>query len=251
MALICAMPVYVDGQLVGVAGSGGLIDNIRELVQSTTIGESGYAFLVNSTADNMNVIANANKNEDSEINRYQENLFQTDNEKLISVLEKIGQRQSGIDQITLDGKEAYLAYSPLDTVNWSMVTVIELDDSSIITPINTLQENINAITRQTNGDMNTKIMLIAALFFIIVFAVTILIIVLSNQFAKRLVKPIQILTQGAERISGGDLDLQIHVESNDETAMLGEAFNRMTENLKEYIQNLAGLRRKRSASVRS
>lgn len=42
-ALICAMPVYVDGRLVGVAGSGGLIKNIYEMVQSTSIGKGGYA----------------------------------------------------------------------------------------------------------------------------------------------------------------------------------------------------------------
>ena len=80
IALICSMPVYVDGELVGVAGSGGLIENIQEMVQSTSIGESGYAFLLNTNS--MNVIANANPDEDSEINRFRDNLLDTGNEEL-------------------------------------------------------------------------------------------------------------------------------------------------------------------------
>lgn len=239
VALICAMPVYVDGKLIGVAGSGGLIDNIRELVQSTTIGNSGYAFLINNK--NMNIIANANKDAESEINKFGENLLDTDNESLKAVLTKIGGRGTGVEQVSLDGKECYLAYCPLKTVSWSMVTVIGLDDSSITNPINSLRTNINDITKNTNNDMNAKILLIAGIFLLIVLAAVTLVIFLSNKFAGRLVQPIYTLTDGAGRISGGDLDFHIEVDSNDETALLGEAFNKMTSSLKEYIKNLSSV----------
>ena len=126
VALICSMPVYVDGKLVGVAGSGGLIENIQEMVQSTSIGESGYAFLLNTSS--MNVIANANPDEDSEINRFRDNLLDAGNEELTAVMEKIREGESGITQVTLDGKESYLAYSPLTTTSWVVVTVIGLNE---------------------------------------------------------------------------------------------------------------------------
>lgn len=156
-ALICVMPVYVNERLVGVAGSGGLIDNIRELVQSTSIGDSGYAFLLN-TSDNsrMNVIANSNSDQDSEINQYRDNLLESGNQQLAAVLEKISQKESSIEQLTLDGKPSYIAFSPLSTADWTMVTVIELNDTSIVEPIENLQENIDQITRQTMQDMNGK-----------------------------------------------------------------------------------------------
>jgi sigma-B regulation protein RsbU (phosphoserine phosphatase) len=237
IALICSMPVYVDGELVGVAGSGGLIENIQEMVQSTSIGESGYAFLLNTNS--MNVIANANPDEDSEINRFRDNLLDTGNEELTAVMEKIREGESGITQAALDGKESYLAYSPLTTTSWVVVTVIGLDDASIVTPINDLQENISAITRRTTKDINEKIRLMAGLFVVIASVITVVIIFLSNKFARRLTQPIYTLTEGAGQISGGNLDYRIEVQSDDETALLGEAFNHMTDSLKDYIRNLS------------
>ncbi len=237
VALICSMPVYVDGKLVGVAGSGGLIENIQEMVQSTSIGESGYAFLLNTSS--MNVIANANPDEDSEINRFRDNLLDAGNEELTAVMEKIREGESGITQVTLDGKESYLAYSPLTTTSWVVVTVIGLNDASIVTHINDLQENISAITQQTIEDINVKIRLMAGLFVVIALVITVVIIFLSNKFARRLTQPIYTLTEGAGQISGGNLDYRIEVEADDETALLGEAFNHMTDSLKDYIENLS------------
>ncbi len=237
VALICAMPVYVDGKLIGVAGSGGLIENIQKMVRNTTIGESGYAFLVNT--DGMNVIANANSSQDSEINRFQENLLETGNDGLTAVMEKIGKGESGISQVALDGRESYLAYSPLESTSWAVVTVIGLDDASIMAHINDLQENIDAITQETNRDIDGKILLMAVLFLLIALAITGVIILLSNKFAERLTQPIYVLTQGAGEISSGNLDYCIHLESDDETALLGQAFNHMTDSLKEYIENLS------------
>lgn len=237
IALICSMPVYVDGRLVGVAGSGGLIENIQKMVQGTTIGESGYAFLMNT--EGMNVIANANPDKESEINRFQDNLMETGNEELTIVMNKIADGESGISRVELDGTESYLAYSPLTSTHWTMVTVIGLDDASIVTHINDLRENISAVTKRTTQDINEKILLMAVLFAGIALVITIVVVYLSNKFAKRLTQPIYTLTEGAGQISGGNLDYRIQLDSDDETALLGEAFNHMTDSLKEYIQNLS------------
>lgn len=236
-ALICAMPVYVDGKLIGVAGSGGLISNIYEMVQNTSIGKKGYAFLFHTRS--MKLIANGNTDETSELNRFSENLLDTGNKELTDVLEKISNGASGISQLTLDGKESYLAYSTLTTTDWAVVTVIGLDDESIVEHINELQENISVITTDTIDGINSKIALMVKIFLIITLIVTATIIFLSNKFARRLTQPLEILTKGVEKISGGSLDYRIELKSNDETALLGNAFNSMTDSLKDYIQNLS------------
>lgn len=236
-ALICAMPVYVDGEFIGVAGSGGLISNIYEMVQNTNIGKNGYAFLFHTGS--MKLIANGNPDEDSELNRFRENLLDTGNKELTNVLETIRSGASGISQLTLDGKKSYLAYCALTTADWAVVTVIGLDDESIVGHINALQENIRVITTDTIDSINLKIELMVKIFLIITLMVTIAIIFLSNKFAIRLTQPLDILTEGVEKISGGNLDYRIALKSNDETALLGNAFNSMTDSLKNYIQNLS------------
>lgn len=240
LSLICAMPVYVDGELVGVAGSGGDINNIRELVQGTTIGETGYAVLVNTAVEGrLNIIASADTDETSELNSCHDDLFKTDNAELLAVLEKIADKQSGIEQIMLDGAECYIAYSPMSVTEWTMVTVIEVDDASISGPIEALRENADSITAETITAMSGKLGIIALFFLLVAVVVTALVIAASYKFSHRLAQPLALLTDGAKRISGGDLDFNIEVRSGDEAEELGDAFNHMTASLKEYIENLS------------
>jgi putative methionine-R-sulfoxide reductase with GAF domain len=78
----------------------------------------------------------------------------------------------------------------------------------------------------------TTINLLAAL------AVASLIGIAGYFFSQTLSGPIVRLTQIAEAISGGDINLQATVETKDEVGTLAEAFNRMTHQLRDFIANL-------------
>jgi len=72
-------------------------------------------------------------------------------------------------------------------------------------------------------------------FFIIVIIVASL---LSFYLAKSLTKPLRDLTEGVNAISKGNLDHIIEVKSEDEIGELTVAFNKMTNDLKEYRAKL-------------
>jgi len=239
IALICAMPVYVGDKFIGVAGSGGLIDNIRELVQSTTIGESGYAFLVN-VEDNthMNLITSANKNTNSEIALYEDNLQDIPNKELSAVLNKVASGASDVDEITLDGEQVFIAYQPLTQTSWVMVTVIGINDKVIVDPINSLKANIDEIRQQAISDFDIKIIVLIVIFAVFIILIAILIIFLSFKFSDNLTKPILKLNKSMGEIADGNLDLIVTIDSGDEIEDLGNSANAMTRKLKEYIKNL-------------
>lgn len=240
LSLICSMPVYVDGKLMGVAGSGGGIENIQELVQSTRIGSDGYAFLVNiGNPNGMTVLVNANTDKNSEINRYTKDLLKTDNQELQSVLQKIKAGESGLDCINIDNRLTYVSYSPLEITKWSIVVALPVDDDTIAGPIKELQGNIEGNTGETLGNINRRIIQIIVTFILFVAVVAAAVTLFSRSFAKRLTEPIQSLTEGAKRVSGGDLDVKLSVETGDELEILGDAFNHMTVSLVEYIDNLS------------
>jgi sigma-B regulation protein RsbU (phosphoserine phosphatase) len=78
---------------------------------------------------------------------------------------------------------------------------------------------------------------------IIALAVSlILVITLAGIFAyilaKSLTKPLAQLAESAARIGNGDLDSKITIKGNDEIAGLGNVFNKMTADIKNYIENL-------------
>ncbi len=59
--------------------------------------------------------------------------------------------------------------------------------------------------------------------------------VLLSLMARRMERSIERVTAGAVAIAGGKLDERIEVRSSDETRLLAESFNRMTDRLREQI----------------
>ncbi len=57
--------------------------------------------------------------------------------------------------------------------------------------------------------------------------------------ARLIVNPIQQLVQATERVASGDLDRQVEISTNDEIGWLGVSFNRMTEDLKRYRDEIS------------
>jgi signal transduction histidine kinase len=59
--------------------------------------------------------------------------------------------------------------------------------------------------------------------------------VLLVQFASRTARSIERVTEGAVAIAGGKLDQRIEVRSSDDTRLLAETFNQMTDKLREQL----------------
>lgn len=71
---------------------------------------------------------------------------------------------------------------------------------------------------------------------IIIFAAGIVIIALSiKKSANKLTKPILELNHTAQQLADGNLDVDIHITSEDEIGELGNSFQKTVDRLKEYI----------------
>lgn len=55
-------------------------------------------------------------------------------------------------------------------------------------------------------------------------------------YSKKLNKPVQILKETMSCIEKGDLDVRVHIDSNDEFQDIGNGMNQMAENLSKYVQ---------------
>jgi len=81
--------------------------------------------------------------------------------------------------------------------------------------------------------------------FLIVMGVSLIVVILvTSMYSRTIVKPIIYLTDVADRISLGDLDTKIEINSSDEVGMLAESLERMQESLRAAIERL---RRKHSS----
>lgn len=233
--IVCAQPIYHNGEIVAVAGVGSYLDTVNEAVLNTTIGEKGYAFLVNekgqvmvSGADSGETAANAETNTD---------LRESKNTEFAEAAEAMVSGDSGFCKLFVDGKEVYLAYAPLKGLHWSFVTVMDVEE--VIAPAKQSQQEILALTERVAGKQEEAIRSTQIIYLGILVLSVGVISLISILFAGRLTAPIHRLTTEVANFKGGNLDHQIQIATGDEVETLGNAFNGMTAQLKDYIRNLA------------
>lgn len=233
--IVCARPVYYNGEIVAVAGVGSYLDTVNEAVLNTTIGESGYAFLVNekgqvmvSGAEEGETIADAFLNAD---------LRTSENTALAEAADDMVGGGSKLVKLTLDGREVYLAYAPLEGLGWSFVTVMDVEE--VIAPAKESQQGILALTNNVSRQQSDAIKRTMYLFLGIMLMAAIVIGIISILFTGKLTAPIRRLTKEVARIDGGNLDTPICITTGDEVEELGNAFNDMTVQLRQYIGSLA------------
>jgi len=78
------------------------------------------------------------------------------------------------------------------------------------------------------------------LFIIMITASFLTLLALAAYLLSRLInRPLGQLTSGVAELGGGDLNKQIEIHTRDEFGTLAAAFNKMTVELKEYINNLS------------
>lgn len=114
-----------------------------------------------------------------------------------------------------EGNRMYVAFAPVGmNTGWSLAFVYP--ETDIIQKSRSLQTTLTAYS-----------FLLAILFGIIIL-----------YFSRNITNPLKRLTEVAEEISKGNLQISADVASNDEVGLLSETINRMTVQLRDTLSNL-------------
>ncbi|MFN3742037.1 MAG: GAF domain-containing protein [Anaerolineales bacterium] len=84
------------------------------------------------------------------------------------------------------------------------------------------------------GPVRRQFLIFNMLAFVFGIAAAVTSLVLAN----RLVQPILLLTQAAQRVRQGDLTVQLNLQRRDESGFLAETFNAMTAQIRELVSSL-------------
>lgn len=233
--IICARAVYAGDEIVAVAGIGSYLDTIEEAVWNTAVGETGYSFLVNKAGQV--TISGAHDGETAVHRGGSMDLRASGNEELAAAVNKMLGGESGLARLTLEGREVYLAYTPLGELGWGLATVMDVEE--VLAPAARSQREILSLAEGVSRQQDMTIHRMLFFYFLTVLLTALIISAVSILFTKRLTEPIRRLTKEAARIGRGNLDDRIRMQTGDEVEELGNAFNSMTAKLKQYIENLA------------
>jgi signal transduction histidine kinase len=179
---------------------------IWDVVSKIKIGKAGHAYVVDSHG---HLIAHP------DISLV---LKKTDLSKLAQVKAALGAVTQGVGMPSiardLDGRQVLSASAPIAPLGWAVL---------IEQPLFEAFEPIRYSILRTVA--------------LVLFGVLLSVLV-SLVLARRMVRPIKALTEGAGRIGAGDLAYQLDVRTGDEIEALAGQFNQMTAQLRESYANL-------------
>ncbi len=219
-----SVPVVRGGKFNGVVGVDIELNEIQDLVGRVQEFESGYAIMTSNIGTRV-----AHKNKKLIGKKIGDDV--PDQQQSLLAAIAAGKTFTMEKKSLATGKISFLAYQPVIIGNtgtpWSIGLVVPLDE--VLSEVNSLR---------------TKSIVLALVALIVLGGVTYFSI-------KKVTRPIEILTTGADDIAGGDLgmksiDRQTYLkmlEREDEIGKLANAFKRLNDNISsmsDEIQNIIG-----------
>ena len=215
LIVVYAVPLKVDGKVVGMLSGTRDGNNISSIVNDITFGSTGKCFLISS---NGTKIAHYNNKLVTKMDNDIKNAKKDSKLKpLADIEEKMILKQKGIGDYEYNGVKKSISYAPVDDTEWSLAVVVENRE---------IQSELMMLTK--------FLIIFAALFLVIAFFIVYLI---SNTISKR----IKIATNYLLTISSGDFSKEIdkkHLGLKDEIGTMIKALNNMQSSIKEMMKSV-------------
>ena len=195
------VPIYKDGQFIGVVGIELDYTTMANLVDNIRLYENGYAFINDAQG---NIIYHP----------YIDVAYHTEENKPKAPAGLIDSKQ--IVRYDYEGEE-------------KMACCMELS--------NGMRLNVSVPVSEINGNWESLIAktLVVCIILLIVFTL------ITIHFADSITKPLIDLTKAAEKAGQGDYDVSLEYRSNDEVGVLSKAFELLIARIKSDIAELNGL----------
>ena len=198
--------VNSSNQFLGVVTADIDLVSIQKLISDTKVGETGWAFLLD---------ANGTYIADKDIEKVmQENILNQPNQSLLEIGKEILENKNGRGIYFEESGKHQIYYAQIPKTEWIIgLTISEKE----------LYASLNGLL------INTTIIL-----FISIIAVSIGIVLYTNNLSKNMVK----LKDLALSLSNGDFTVKSDIKSLDETGILSSSFNDMIENVKSLLTDV-------------
>ncbi len=201
-ALVVSAPIRNDeNQIIGVAMFATTLDALSRQVNLNRIGETGYAYIID---DKDQIVVHPDPEVTSELRKISD----------YPPVQALRSGVTGIYTFTDENGIKWRSYISKESNEWGVI--VQAQNAEILAPVYRTRTNL-------------IIMSILSIILLSIF---------TTLVARRIIGPINALTETAIAISGGDLNRIAPVQSNDEIGVLGSTFNEMTSKLRRSLEEL-------------
>lgn len=234
--ITCSAPIMVGNILYGVVGIDLFLDQLESFVDEADrngslvciINEEGQVIF----APEDNILFEIEGEDEAE------DLRSSQNRELADFVSLALTSETGIRIVRMGDKEYYMVGSPVPTMGWTVISIVdkELTESST----NTMLSQYTSINETAKASYTSSIRTIQTVTIIIMFIVLIIGIALTFFRSEKIVRPIESMT--AEIIQGGNtgklFEMQDIYKTGDEIQVLAESFDDLSRKTQKYIQDI-------------
>lgn len=206
MSIAVPMERYAN-EPVGVLRAEVNLKYIGDVVSAIKVGQAGYAYLVNRTGE---IIAHPN----TSLALQRKTIAQFEQVKVAFQPAPSTTGPRALIGDNIEGKSVFSSHAPIQKLDWAVI--IERPVAEAYAPLYASMFRTSSLLLVGLG------MALMASFFV----------------ARRVVRPLQALRKGVERIGGGDMSQRLSLKTGDEIEVLAEEFNKMAESLREAYAGL-------------
>lgn len=197
-------PVKKDGEIIGLVGMDLYLDDIKQVLDEIKLFKTGYVYLLDSEG-NVIVHPRVDWNDDGT----PANILDSGNYQ--GLLDEMNANDTGFANYTRDdGEKVFAAYGHLNN-GWILASSIP-------------EKEVTAVLRLV------ILVLVGIAFITIIISAVIAILV-----GRTISKPILDVVKATESIRDGDFTIMVQSKSNDETRLLANGLNEMTESVRLLI----------------
>ncbi|MBE5822600.1 MAG: HAMP domain-containing protein [Butyrivibrio sp.] len=232
LAIMCGAPIFRGKEFVGVAGAGLYLEGIESMMMNAIFSDAGNTCIIDGKG---NIIFSSN--EEGELKTQTVLGGKENSDKALAMLtQRAIEGQSGLELLDIDGESSYVAFSPIESVGWSLISIIP--EKTVLAPKENLLTFIEQSHQSEANDVEKTMRSALIVMFLLILALAAFSVFISNKLSKRLVMPIALLTDKVRNMDGDQLNFAWYENTDDEVETLAHSFGSMTERLKEYIDDI-------------
>jgi sigma-B regulation protein RsbU (phosphoserine phosphatase) len=234
--IVCAYPVYHDGELVAVAGADLFLEAMEEAIMET--GESaGFVCIVDQ---NGHVIFSPQRSgtfapalSDSVVD-----LRESANADLAAFASKAMKVSTEVERIQVDGTDYYMTGYPIGSIGWALLSVVDVP--TVHAPVDMMTATHDEIVGESASIAERNADRSQAILLILLLATMVLALSAALTLAKRIVSPINEMAREVASLNDNNplFRMKNEYRTDDEIEVLAESFADISAKTQTYIRHI-------------
>ncbi|MBR0085820.1 MAG: SpoIIE family protein phosphatase [Lachnospiraceae bacterium] len=236
LMVTCSAPVIVNGETLGVVGIDIVMESMDDFMQLSAE-NGGSAFVVNEkgrvivSTETEGIFAVKSPSESRD-------LRQLGNKDLANFVDHALKTNTALKDITIEGKQYYVSGSPMKTIGWTVISIIEKElteqpEKAMIAEFDKISKEAQAAIRTGTANVNRS-------GWVVIAAILIISVWLVFYSVRKITGPLNEMTENVIESgkSGKQFELRDSYKTNDEIEILARAFDDLSQKTRQYIQDI-------------